>query len=183
MERSLYFKIFLLPALCLSLYACNQSKSASPSVIVMEEESSETNELSAPNSQDAVKQDVVDAADSACQANDTIYELPDMLPSYPGGNAAMLTYIGEQLNEPEYRKKVMKLGRVRSDSDLKIVVVKFVVNMQGKIGEAKIVRSIDSEYDKKALDIIKGMPDWVPAQSGGKKVASYFTLPICFELE
>ena len=179
MERSLYFKIFLLPALCLSLYACNQSKSASPSVIVMEEESSETNELSAPNSQE----DVVDAAESACQANDTIYDLPDMLPSYPGGNAAMLTYIGEQLNEPEYRKKVMKLGRVRSDSDLKIVVVKFVVNMQGKIGEAKIVRSIDSEYDKKALDIIKRMPDWVPAQSGGKKVASYFTLPICFELE
>ena len=98
MKRSLYFKIFLLPALCLSLYACNQSKSASPSVIVMEEESSETNELSAPNSQE---------------------DLPDMLPSYPGGNAAMLTYIGEQLNEPEYRKKVMKLGRVRSDSDLK----------------------------------------------------------------
>ena len=92
MERSLYFKIFLLPALCLSLYACNQSKSASPSVIVMEEESPETNELSAPNSQDAVKQDVVDAPESASQANDTIYELPDMLPSYPGGNAAMLTY-------------------------------------------------------------------------------------------
>ena len=95
----------------------------------------------------------------------------------------MLTYIGKQLNEPEYRKKVMRLGRVKSDADVKKVVVRYVVDVNGKIRDTKIVRSEGSEYDKKALDIILGMPDWIPAQHEGKTVASYFTLMICFDLD
>ena len=92
-------------------------------------------------------------------------------------------YRGKQLNEPEYRKKVMRLGRVKSDADVKKVVVRYVVDVNGKIRDTKIVRSEGSEYDKKALDIILGMPDWIPAQHEGKTVASYFTLMICFDLD
>ncbi len=181
MKRILCFEGFLVPFFSLALFACSQVNSHSSTVTTTDEKESETTGSTASATHDALMQD--ERVSDSVQVSDKIYEVPDMLPSYPGGNAAMLTYIGKQLNEPEYRKKVMRLGRVKSDADVKKVVVRYVVDVNGKIRDTKIVRSEGSEYDKKALDIILGMPDWIPAQHEGKTVASYFTLMICFDLD
>ena len=64
-----------------------------------------------------------------------------------------------------------------------MAVVKFVIDTHGKIRNAQVKRAVDSTYAQKALDIITGMPAWIPAQNKGKKVASAYVLPILFDLE
>ena len=62
-------------------------------------------------------------------------------------------------------------------------VVRFVVNSQGKVEKAKIIRSISSSLDEEALRVINAMPQWTPGEQKGKKVSVYYTLPISFKLD
>ena len=65
------------------------------------------------------------------------------------------------------------------------MIVKFVIEADGKIGDAVIIKGIEGDDDKvlekAAIDIVKSMPAWIPAEVNGKKVASYFNLPVVFK--
>lgn len=47
------------------------------------------------------------------------------------------------------------------------VIVQFVVNKDGSISGAKIVRSVDPDLDKEALRVINSMPQWKPGMQKG----------------
>ena len=62
------------------------------------------------------------------------------------------------------------------------VVVKFIIGKDGKVSDPSILKGVDPELDKEALRVISEMPEWKPAESNGKAVASYYNLPISFKL-
>jgi len=62
------------------------------------------------------------------------------------------------------------------------VIVGFVVGLDGKIGNARIVKSVDSSLDAEALRVISLMPAWTPGIQDGKTVRVFYTLPFRFVL-
>ena len=60
------------------------------------------------------------------------------------------------------------------------VIVQFVVNKDGSISNAKIVRSVDPDLDKEALRVINSMPQWKPGMQKGEPVSVKYTVPIVF---
>ena len=60
------------------------------------------------------------------------------------------------------------------------VIVQFVVNKDGSISNAKVVRSVDPDLDKEALRVINSMPQWKPGMQKGEPVSVKFTVPIEF---
>ena len=172
----------------LLICACGQVKSDSPADSTTDASQGKVTEVASEDKSSQEKEGQSDgrASDNTSQTPaepEEICELPEVMPSFPGGNAAMLDYIGKQTNDPDYRTKVNKMGSIRSDADVKMVMVKFVIDTHGKIRNAQVKRAVDSTYAQKALDIITGMPAWIPAQNKGEKVASAYVLPILFDLE
>ena len=63
------------------------------------------------------------------------------------------------------------------------VIVKFIVEADGTIGDAQLVHGVSPSLDQEALRVVKTMPKWTPAKVNGKPVASWFNLPITFKLQ
>ena len=62
------------------------------------------------------------------------------------------------------------------------VYVSFVVESDGRINEAKVLRGIGSGCDEEALRVVKSMPNWTPGTQRGKPVRVRYNLPIRFHL-
>jgi len=60
--------------------------------------------------------------------------------------------------------------------------VKFVIERDGSVTAAKIIRGVESTLDKEALRVVSMMPKWKPGKQRGKPVRVAFTLPINFQL-
>lgn len=82
-------------------------------------------------------------------------------------------YLSTHLRYPEAAKDNNIQGKVS---------VEFVVNEDGSITNARVVRGIGSGCDQEALRVINGMPKWKPGKQNGKAVKVYFVLPTVFVL-
>ena len=100
--------------------------------------------------------------------------IPETMPYFPGGNVLMLKYLADNIKYPASAVKAKKQGRV---------IVGFIVQKDGSITHAKIVRSIDPELDAEALRVVKGMPKWTPGTQLGKPVSVKYVLPVKFSLQ
>lgn len=96
------------------------------------------------------------------------------LAGYPGGFEAMADYIAKSVVYPEKAKEDGVQGKV---------FVQFIVEKDGSVGEATVLRGISTECDEMALQVVKAMPNWKPATFKGKPVRSKFVLPINFVLQ
>lgn len=92
---------------------------------------------------------------------------------FPGGLAGLMKWLGAHQKYPEMAQLQKIQGRV---------VVQFVIEADGTISDAKIIRSADPLLDGEALRVIKAMPKWNPAVAGGRPIKSIYTLPITFKL-
>ncbi|WP_185116829.1 energy transducer TonB [Dysgonomonas massiliensis] len=98
----------------------------------------------------------------------------EQMPTYPGGETEMYSFISKQLKYPVTAQESGIQGRV---------IVRFVVTSTGEISDVKVLRGIDPACDKEATRVVKMMPKWVPGKQNGRNVAVYFTLPIIFKLQ
>ncbi len=96
---------------------------------------------------------------------------PDVGPSFPGGQDAMIAYIA--------KKKVYPLAAFQNEIK-GVVMIKFVVEKDGKIGGIKVLRGLGYGCDESAIDLVRGMPRWTPGQKSGAGVRCAVTLPITF---
>ncbi len=62
------------------------------------------------------------------------------------------------------------------------VYVRFLINEDGSISNALVVRTLDKDLDKEALRIIRNMPNWKPARKDGKPVPMGCTCPVVFTI-
>jgi TonB family protein len=97
----------------------------------------------------------------------------DVSPQYPGGKASMYRFISKNVAYPAVAQKANIQGKV---------VVKFLIDKDGKISKASIIKGIGNGCDEEAIRIINAMPAWIPASRNGQPIASYYTLPIVFKL-
>lgn len=102
---------------------------------------------------------------------DPVYSVVEQMPEFPGGIMAMREWINKNLRLLEEAKAKVSEG---------IVFVNFVVNSQGKVEAAKIVKGLSQERDAEALIIVNQMKTWTPAKQNGVPVNFSYTLPIVF---
>jgi TonB family protein len=62
------------------------------------------------------------------------------------------------------------------------VIVKFVVNQEGYVESANIMRGINPDLDEEVVRIIKSSPIWKPAEQGGQHVSQQFVIPVNFKI-
>ena len=62
------------------------------------------------------------------------------------------------------------------------VVVSFVVEKDGSIGEPKVVKSLDPAFDAEALRVVSMMPKWIPGKFYGEATRMKYHVPIIFKL-
>ena len=94
----------------------------------------------------------------------------EQMPQFAGD---MNAYIGGELKYPEVARSNGIQGRV---------VVQFVVNEDGAVTDALVMRGIGGGCDEEALRVVNAMPHWKPGRQNGKPVKVLFTLPLRFEL-
>ncbi|MBP5516090.1 MAG: energy transducer TonB [Bacteroidales bacterium] len=105
---------------------------------------------------------------------DAIEEVPDVDPTFPGGETALYKYLGSNIKYPEL---------ARNNNITGTVVVKFVVEKDGRVSNVSVLRDIGGGCGKEAMRVVGSMPKWTAGEKKGKKVRSFFTLPVQFELE
>ena len=61
--------------------------------------------------------------------------------------------------------------------------MKFVVNEQGAVSNAEILRGVDASLDKEALRVVNSLPDFKPGKQRGKPVKVFYNAQITFQLQ
>lgn len=105
--------------------------------------------------------------------DDDVYDVVEKMPEFPGGIAELMKYLSSNIKYPVEAHKAGIQGRV---------VVSFVVNKDGTVKDAKIVRNVDKSIDAEALRVISAMPKWQPGYQDGKAVSVRYTVPVTFRL-
>lgn len=103
-----------------------------------------------------------------------IFGAAEEMPSFPGGEKALMQYIKDNTYYPEEMCEGAAQGRV---------MVGFVINEDGSISDVKVLRSLTPELDEVAVKIVKGMPKWNPGKQNGKAVKTKYTVPVSFRTE
>lgn len=102
------------------------------------------------------------------------FDVVEQMPQFPGGPAALMQFLSQNVKYPEEAYQKGTQGRV---------IVTFVVEKDGSITEARVVRSIEPLLDKEALRVINSMPNWNPGTQNGEPVRVKYTVPITFRLQ
>ena len=102
-----------------------------------------------------------------------VFKLVEEMPQFPGGQQAMMKFIGENVKYP---------AQATADKAMGMVVVDFVIKSTGEVKEVKIARGVHPALDAEALRVIRLMPDWTPGKQQGEAVDVSYTIPIQFKL-
>ena len=87
---------------------------------------------------------------------------------FEGGMKALQNHLVHHFNYPQVDRENGIEGKV---------IVKFVINENGQVESARVVRSVSETIDEALLLAIETMPVWKPAIKNGEPVKSYVTLP------
>ena len=113
------------------------------------------------------------ASNSEEDETDKIFNIVEEMPEFPGGMLALMKYLQKNIKYPADCKKEGIQGRV---------IVQFVVNKDGSISEAEVVKPVNPHLDSEALRLVYTMPNWIPGKQKGERVRVRFTLPVSFRL-
>ena len=102
--------------------------------------------------------------------SDNIYETADEMPEFPGGTNKFYEFINNSRNA----------SLLLNDNKPNRVILEIVVEKDGSITNAKVVKSIDLSHDKDALSIIRRMPRWTPAKLNGNTIRFKMLIPISY---
>lgn len=108
------------------------------------------------------------------EAAQQIFTVVEEMPEFPGGQMELLKYLGKSIKYPVIAQENGIQGRV---------VCAFVINRDGSIVDAEVLRGVDPSLDKEALRVINSMPKWKPGKQRGKPVRVKYTVPVVFRLQ
>ncbi|MDO4691581.1 MAG: energy transducer TonB [Porphyromonadaceae bacterium] len=103
-----------------------------------------------------------------------IFEIVEESTEFPGGQAALMKYLSNNVRYPEIAQENGIQGRV---------IVGFVIERDGKPSQVEVLRGVDPALDKEAVRVVSGMPAWKPGKQRGKPVRQRFRLPVVFRLQ
>ena len=126
----------------------------------------------APNG-DMVDWEDINIDDEPTDTNE-IYMVVEDSPQFPGGLQALLDYLHDNIKYPESCRRDSIQGRV---------IISFVVEKDGSINSAEIVKGVHEQLDAEALRVIDAMPKWKPGKQLGKTVRVKYAIPVNFRLD
>ncbi|MBR4773074.1 MAG: TonB family protein [Bacteroidales bacterium] len=103
-----------------------------------------------------------------------VFQVVEVEPQFEGGLEALYKYLAENIKYPEQAKSDGIQGRV---------FVRFVIEADGSVTNAQVLRGIGGGCDEEALRVVEAMPKWTPGMQQGKPVRVQFNLPITFKLQ
>lgn len=104
---------------------------------------------------------------------DTIFRVTEVSPEFPGGMQALMDYLNANVNYPADCREAQIQGRV---------LVSFVVEKDGSIKNATVVKGVHPLLDAEARRVISAMPNWKPGMQYGTPANVEFTIPVNFRL-
>lgn len=108
------------------------------------------------------------------ESSTKVYDDVDEMPSFPGGNYGLMTFLAQNMVYPVTAQENGVQGRV---------IISFVVETDGSITDVKVARSVDPSLDREAMRVVKAMPKWTPGKKDGKPVRVKYTTPVVFRLQ
>ena len=108
------------------------------------------------------------------QAKEEAFDVVEEMPEFPGGPKALMDYLMTNVKYPKTAFDANIQGRV---------IAQFVVDKEGSVRDAHIVKSVDPALDAEALRVINNMPKWRPGRQNGKVVNVKYTIPVSFSLD
>lgn len=103
------------------------------------------------------------------------YEVPELqeAPSFPGGEAAMYAWLGNNIVYPDVAREAGLQGTSW---------VKFNVACDGSIRHVALAKGIAIVLDTAAVNVVRRMPRWTPGKVKGEPVCVQYMLPVRYEL-
>lgn len=98
------------------------------------------------------------------------FESVEQMPEFDGNIGE---YLGRNIQYPQMARETQITGRV---------IIRFVVNEDGSVSGAKVLKGIGAGCEEEALRVINSMPKWKPGKNNGKAVKVFFTLPVKFAM-
>lgn len=101
------------------------------------------------------------------------FTIVEDMPKYPGGDAALIKYIAENVRYPQSAKDNGVTG---------VVYVSYIVGADGRVSNVRVVRSSSPELDAEAVRVVSMLPRHTPGRQRGQAVPVQFTIPVRFVL-
>lgn len=102
-----------------------------------------------------------------------VFTVVEEMPEFPGGQQALMKYVGSKIRYPEEAMENNIHGTV---------FVTFVVEQDGRITGVRTLRGIGHGCDEEAMRVVKSMPNWTPGKQGGKPIRVQYNLPVRFTM-
>lgn len=102
-----------------------------------------------------------------------IFAVVEKMPEYVGGFPELGNFLSQNLKYPAEAREKKAQGTV---------FVEFVVQADGTIDMAKVLKGPGLGMDEEALRVVKSMPKWTPGMQSGRTVAVRYVLPVKFAL-
>ena len=137
----------------------------------------ETHEGAKDRTIEAVRNDIAVATPPPApkeEVTQKVFDVVEVMPSFPGGQAALLQYLNSHVKYPVVAQENGIQGRV---------TISFVVERDGSITDVKVARSVDPSLDKEAARVVSSMPRWTPGKQNGSAVRVKFNVPVVFRLQ
>ncbi len=109
----------------------------------------------------------------AQEASDEVFTVVEEQPTFPGGNAAITTYLSQNLKYPQSAFDAEIEGTVYAN---------FIIEKDGSVSNVKILRGIHPDCDAEVIRVVSEMPKWNPGKQRGQAVRVQFNLPVRFRL-
>ena len=103
-----------------------------------------------------------------------VYNVVEQMPSFPGGEAALLKYVNTHIKYPAIAQEQEISG---------VVVLRFVVKEDGSVGEVIVQKSLEKHCDEEAVRVVKSLPRFIPGKQQGKAVRVWYTLPVRYVIQ
>lgn len=153
-----------------------EKKIISPASILKES----TEELDDPVENQIIDQEeeIVDISVQDFGTIETPVEEPflfvEEMPSFPGGDQALLSYIAKNLKYPRAAQRIGVEGRV---------TMQFVIDIDGSITKVKLIQGIGAGCDEEAIRVLRSLPKFSPGKQRGQPVKVLMQVPINFQLQ
>lgn len=102
------------------------------------------------------------------------FTVAEVNPEFPGGEAALMRYLSDEIQFPEQARNAHQQGKV---------VARFLVAKDGSIESIIIKKSFGFGSEEETIRVLQKMPKWHPGMVNGKPVRCWIQLPVQFVLE
>jgi protein TonB len=151
-----------------------------PDILDIVEDEVEVENIQIASSEDDMSQAQVDTYVAPVEEEEEeadenyVFLTVEKMPEFPGGDAALLKWIGDHINYPTIAAENGIEGRV---------YCAFTVNSDGSVTDVIVARPIDPNLDKEAIRVLKGLPKFKPGEQRGKPVRVRYSVPVRFKLQ